>query len=404
MKTVKMSVKELKGLEQFKAVSDKGKEATFTVEGDKAINVETGKSVKLDSIRRSWEIIVEEAQVDAPAEQITADEIVEDEKKEEAPAMTPAEYFTGKTVKLVDGSIGTVESVMGNLATVSVAGEEVPVSIEALEVVEGDAPAENTVDLPAVTKKEAEVFNWLNEALAPYEEDFSDVTVEDIASGLEMSVASVKGVVGSLTKKGLVFTYNTDSEDMATGKKIDFDLICRQEQFRDVKLEATKGAKLEKADKPAKRTAKATDNKVTAKKTTPSASSETQQAFLSQLIAEASAKDLTRAKEVTTKDYIRMKTDAKDAIIVAGMNKKAAYVLIDIKGEMSRIEEAFKAITDKKAELQAEFTEELEFINKEGVKRATIKIEKSISDDIAGLVKWAVETSVKFNSSFNFAL
>lgn len=284
MKTVKMSAKEIKGLGQFKAISGTGKVAEFTIENDKAINVETGKALSVDSLRRSWEIVV------AEEAQITAEEVVAEVQAEEAQA---EETLVGKVVRTENGEIGTVIDIHNNLATVVTAETELGENADTLEVVE-------VIDIKATENAQAE-----------------------------------------------------------------------------------------------KTTAKRTDQA--------SANSEQQKQFLTALLAEAQAKEITRAKETSTKDYIRIKTDAKDCIIVAGMNKKAVYVTIDIKGEMTRIDEAFKAITDKAEELQAQFTEELEFINKKGVKRATISIKKEISTTEAD-VEWAIATAIKFNKVFNFAL
>lgn len=133
MKTQKMSVKELKGLATFTAISGTGKQASFTVEGDVAVDVETGKQVKLDSIRRSWEVVVEEV-----AEQMTADEVV----VEETQAEEVAQIVAGSTVKLADGTIGTVIDVHNTLATVQIADEEIPASVETLVLTEAQVPAQ----------------------------------------------------------------------------------------------------------------------------------------------------------------------------------------------------------------------------------------------------------------------
>lgn len=368
MKTVKMSVKELKGLTLFKAISSTGKEATFQIKGEVAVNVETGKEMKLDTLRRSWEIVVEEVSaeitpvVEAPkyvegnyyniaglkyrysgghfyhgnfslwkddaekspitewvvteeeaiqyvvdyvasgAEVVSEDaegfiikayEMTEDfsnatikvfkkgaledykvlEREEEvlkvdakeadmkvAEAEEAAEIekafspiVEGVWVKTAEGFVGKVEGICGALVTVEHDGDIHAYNIEGLTVVEAPAqeatPEVETPEIPAVTEKEALVLNFLNKVHAHYEDDFSDTDVADIATGLELSKATVKGVVGSLVKKGLAWTYETDSQCLVTGEKIDFDLICVTAAYRNVEFKATKGAKLAKADK-----------------------------------------------------------------------------------------------------------------------------------------------------------
>src|SRR5690606_8287115 len=84
MKTVKMSVKEMKALNKFQAVSATGKLASFEVQGESALNLDTDKLVKLDSLRKSWEVVVEEPKgVDVPLETIEADIEMEESMDEE---------------------------------------------------------------------------------------------------------------------------------------------------------------------------------------------------------------------------------------------------------------------------------------------------------------------------------
>ena len=64
------------------------------------------------------------------------------------------------------------------------------------------------------------------EALLYAEVGFSDVMVEDVAKKAGLSVDSAKGVIGSLVKKGVVFT---DVMDNGGGqKKLDFVYLRSQ--------------------------------------------------------------------------------------------------------------------------------------------------------------------------------
>ena len=41
--------------------------------------------------------------------------------------------------------------------------------------------------------------------------DFSDVECTDLAKTLELPVNTIKGVIGSLTKKGIAYTFDSDT-------------------------------------------------------------------------------------------------------------------------------------------------------------------------------------------------
>lgn len=65
-----------------------------------------------------------------------------------------------------------------------------------------------------LTVMEARVMNWLLKEGFYAEYGFSDVVVQDIANGLDINVKSVKGVVGSLTKKDYLYTMEMDGLDV----------------------------------------------------------------------------------------------------------------------------------------------------------------------------------------------
>jgi len=69
-----------------------------------------------------------------------------------------------------------------------------------------------------LTEKETTVLDHLYEALASYfGELYSDVDCIDISKAISMPIPTVKGVVGSLVKKGILGTYDT-----GTG----FEVVC----------------------------------------------------------------------------------------------------------------------------------------------------------------------------------
>ena len=61
-----------------------------------------------------------------------------------------------------------------------------------------------------LTTNETVILLYLNTELSSYfGETYSDVDCNDIAKGLKMNVSTVKGVVGSLVKKGILETWDT---------------------------------------------------------------------------------------------------------------------------------------------------------------------------------------------------
>lgn len=66
-----------------------------------------------------------------------------------------------------------------------------------------------------LTILETHVMNWLlKEGWDPYEEYFSDVEVSDVAKAVNEDVPTVKGVIGSLTKKGYVNPQKVDGTNI----------------------------------------------------------------------------------------------------------------------------------------------------------------------------------------------
>jgi|SRR5699024_1506658 len=58
----------------------------------------------------------------------------------------------------------------------------------------------------SLTELETKVLDYVNDNMKEYGDGYSDVTVEDLSNYLGNSLNTIKGVVGSLTKKGLVIT------------------------------------------------------------------------------------------------------------------------------------------------------------------------------------------------------
>lgn len=109
MKTTKMTAKEILELKEFKAVNGKGVVTEFEVVNGVVINKETGKEMKADSIRRSYEIITEEEQ-------------------EEVQEVQP-EIVKGSFVVTDNNEVGIVEDIHKNLVTVLVKVEDELVDI-----------------------------------------------------------------------------------------------------------------------------------------------------------------------------------------------------------------------------------------------------------------------------------
>lgn len=63
------------------------------------------------------------------------------------------------------------------------------------------------------TEKEQAVLKVIADTMQMYgEEGFSDVMVEDVVAETGFSVGTVKGLLGSLIKKGLVFPFDVNGE------------------------------------------------------------------------------------------------------------------------------------------------------------------------------------------------
>lgn len=71
------------------------------------------------------------------------------------------------------------------------------------------APAPSTQG--GLTPHENAVMTFLTQ-YGWFEMDFSDLTVEDIATAMELPIASMKGYIGSLTKKEYVYVSEPDGE------------------------------------------------------------------------------------------------------------------------------------------------------------------------------------------------
>lgn len=63
-----------------------------------------------------------------------------------------------------------------------------------------------------LTEKESQIFDFLVESLNSYfGEEYSDIDCNDIAKALNIDVKSVKGIVGSLVKKGICGTWGNST-------------------------------------------------------------------------------------------------------------------------------------------------------------------------------------------------
>lgn len=65
---------------------------------------------------------------------------------------------------------------------------------------------ENAIKKGELTQLEGKMLDWLLSEGYYAEKHFSDVGVEEVAEGIEKSINSVKGILGSLVKKGYLFT------------------------------------------------------------------------------------------------------------------------------------------------------------------------------------------------------
>src|SRR5699024_5586718 len=116
----KLTLKELKGLKQFTGVNKKGEQATITVnavDGLAVIDIDgKQKEVKLDSVRRSWQM-------------------VEDDKKEEIEMNVK---IGDEVLKTKTGEWGTVTEINGRLLTVVNTHGEFPADFEQVEILKSD--------------------------------------------------------------------------------------------------------------------------------------------------------------------------------------------------------------------------------------------------------------------------
>ena len=71
-----------------------------------------------------------------------------------------------------------------------------------------------------ITALERKVLSCLNDELSGYmgAEDFSEIECKDISQSISVDVKSVKGVIGSLVKKGILTTYSS-------GNRNEYELI-----------------------------------------------------------------------------------------------------------------------------------------------------------------------------------
>jgi predicted transcriptional regulator len=63
-----------------------------------------------------------------------------------------------------------------------------------------------------ITEKEMKVLIVIKETMEMYMDGFSDVMIEDIVGETEMSVSSVKGLLGTLYKKDLIDMMDVNGE------------------------------------------------------------------------------------------------------------------------------------------------------------------------------------------------
>lgn len=134
METKKVTLKELKEMEKFTGVNKKGVKAEFTVNGESAVaEFEDGtqKEMKLDSVRRSWLVVIEN-----------------NESKEEKEMNEVNVGYKVKDSKT--GEIGVVVDIHGKLVTVLNDEGDFPANIDNLEVIE-------TVEVEEVEVEEVEV-------------------------------------------------------------------------------------------------------------------------------------------------------------------------------------------------------------------------------------------------------
>lgn len=126
MITEKLTVKKIKQLEEFTAINKKNqKVADFLVEGDVASYLYedgTEGNLKLDSIRRNWELLIEENE----------EEVKMSEKDVKQDSMKVGDKVKDK----LSGKQGIVESINGQLYTIVNAIEDFPAKEENLILIE----------------------------------------------------------------------------------------------------------------------------------------------------------------------------------------------------------------------------------------------------------------------------
>ena len=120
METKRVTLKELKEMDQFTAVNKRGVTAEFKVNGDSAVaTFEDGatRELKLDSIRRGWLLVVEE------------------EQNKEGNEMQKIKIgFKVRDSKT--GEVGEVTGIQGRIITVENNKGDFPADIDNLEVIE----------------------------------------------------------------------------------------------------------------------------------------------------------------------------------------------------------------------------------------------------------------------------
>lgn len=166
MQTKKVTVKEMVELKEFKAVNRKGDIATISAneDGTAAVQFEDGSSkiMKLDSIRRSWLLVVEQ----------------EESKKEEENEME--EIKVGYIVKdSRTEEVGEVKDIQGRVVTVENKKGDFPADIGNLEIVEKkevEQPKEketpnNVVELNPVEKPQTKKVEKPKAPKAPQDDE-----------------------------------------------------------------------------------------------------------------------------------------------------------------------------------------------------------------------------------------
>lgn len=139
METRRATLGELKELKQFVAVNRKGVKAEFEVKGDSAVATfedGTQKEMKLDSVRRSWLLVVSQ------------EENIEEESEMEI------NVNVGDRIKdLETGFEGIVTAVNGQILTVENEQGDFPARVDNVEIIEAGAAQ---IEQPEVEKPKVE--------------------------------------------------------------------------------------------------------------------------------------------------------------------------------------------------------------------------------------------------------